>query len=123
MSNIALDVKTDSSTKKIVHGAEEKVICSVDSSQSCNHTWKWFDEIHEEIVANGSALVTHKPGWYQCESECNIRGKRCTVLSKLFHVSGHQSKNAINVRNCVSDGLRISVGPCAEYTVYCTGSP
>ena len=101
MSNIALDVKTDNSVKKMVHGAEEEVICSVNSSQSCNLTWKWIDGVHEEIVANGPALVTHKPGWYKCESECNIRGKWCTVLSKLVHVAELQSKNAFNVRNRV----------------------
>lgn len=104
MSNIALDAETRIVAKEMIEGADEKVYCSVNSSKSCSHTWKWIDGVglREEVASYRSTLTVRKLGWYKCDSECNIRGKRCTVLTKLVHVIAQKGKN-VSYARCLSN--------------------
>lgn len=68
------------------HDTISSVSCLAKSSQPCSYRWKWVDGVHELIVSNDAVLTPSSTGWYKCEAQCNIRGKQCTVLSKLVHV-------------------------------------
>lgn len=87
------NLEADNSTTETILDTEKVFNCSANSSQSCGYKWKWFDGVHEEVVSHESRLTPQKPGWHKCESECFIRGKQCTVLSRLVHVSENRSKN------------------------------
>lgn len=93
------DLEADNSTTETIMDTEKNFNCSAISSQSCGYKWKWFDGVHEEVVSHKSTLTPQKPGWYKCESECFIRGKQCTVLSRLVHVSESRSKNISTINS------------------------
>lgn len=90
---VDLDAKTNNSISKLVYGTKATITCWANSSQSCSYTWKWVDEIEEEVVSNRSTFETSRTGLYKCEAECSIRGKLCTVLYRLVHVSEQTGKN------------------------------
>ena len=58
----------------------QEVQCNSETSQSCYYKWK-----HSDIVVSTSrAIIPRTTGHYQCEAECNIRGKRCIVFGYVY---------------------------------------
>lgn len=58
----------------------QEVQCNSETSQSCNYKWKYSDT----VISTNRAITTDRTGLYQCEADCNIRGKRCIVFGYVY---------------------------------------
>jgi len=65
----------------------DELSCKVNSSEQCTNRWIWNSvDGSETALYDQSNITAGISGLYRCESECNIRGKRCTVSSVLVYI-------------------------------------
>src|SRR6218665_2656967 len=92
---IGTEIDIDNSVTETSFDTKTTANCLEKSSQPCSCTWTWVDGIHDEVVSTDAALTPSKIGWYKCEVERYIRGRQCTMLAKLVHISEQTSKKHI----------------------------
>lgn len=74
----------------------DELSCKVNSSEQCTNRWI-FNSLNGSRTAlwDRSNVTAEISGLYRCESECNIRRKRCTVSSVLVYVPSGEWINKV----------------------------